>query len=1268
MVLSVSGEKITCVQSNIDGYELVWWGDECSDGHRYFNYSYKRSTLKEIYNTYNGKKGDSGYADGKIRVWKPSESLKQNADYYNGGALKISGQSVPSKITQGSSWSCKGTITSGYTITHVGGYILKYIDGEENIVYSKTVNPGTTSYSLLNIDVDKALLFNKLSAGTYYYKITAHDSSGKRLTLINAAFDVSGTSTLSISNKDYPKEVTLGSDWTCQGKISSNYNINQVSGYILGNDNSTVLYSKTVNPSARSYSLANGEIDKALLFNKLEAGSYYYKITAKDTSGKSLTLINEKFNIDSPCNFSGEITSSFPNGSIIESSSLQIWIDAEDSNEIENITLSVTGPEDSQIEYDWIYDGDFDTKRKMSYRIKYTKAGDYKISAIIECGNKELHEIVYCFSYDPKCNFTISNCNFRNDKIIKNPYEKLVFDAYDENGNKEVNLYLYNAENNVLVGKSHLTFTGAGNKSTFIINTDIARFPEGKYREQVEMICNAGNVHEVRVWEFEYVFPVISFVQDENIEPIAMKYDYRTEFVMPDDPIRKGYIFDGWYTEPEGKGERFTSDTEVRDDLTIYANWIVDSENYGDVIPEDISSYEDIPEGIWVAGTNDYTYTGSKIKQTLRVYDGKKHLNEGIDYVITYKNNKNAYTYLDGDYEIYEEVLQKTGKHIAVGSFDPKKAPQAIIQMKGNYSGRKNIYFRINPLDISGKEFKANTLTYTYTGKKQTPAPKLTWNGKALKYGTDFYIPEYDAAKKDKTAFKDTGTYNLTITGKKNFTGEIPVTLTISESKKQIAMNKVKVTGIKNKPWTGDQIVQTGFSVKYGKDVLSEENGDYTIEWGENTDAGTGTVTFIGTGTDEDGDGFSYIGSKKVSFKINGTAMSKVKVSGVKKSYPYTGAEIEPEASLTYRPSKNAQEISLTEGTHYTAVYQKNVDKGTATVLFTGLASGGYTGTKKVTFKITSAGVGDTTEGETTIENIQIAFADAENIQDGVYVAPYMKGGAKPEVIVTSGDKTLEAGKDYKVSYSNNKKPALSTDAKAPTVTVTGKGNYKGSKSETFTIEAKALSNENGITVVAKDKVENLKKNGYRQSFKVYDKDGKALGNKDYDTSTVTYTLIRKTNEDGTASEVNEPLGKNSIVPAGSIIRITVQGKGIYAGGEASGTYRILEKNYDISKATIQINNQPYTGNAILITDQSQFKVGKVFIKIGNQKKELILGQDIEVVRGSYVKNVNKGTAKVTFRGINDFGGTKTVSFKIGARSITDFWKGIYAKMAELWN
>ena len=36
-----------------------------------------------------------------------------------------------------------------------------------------------------------------------------------------------------------------------------------------------------------------------------------------------------------------------------------------------------------------------------------------------------------------------------------------------------------------------------------------------------------------------------------------------------------------------------------------------------------------------------------------------------------------------------------------------------------------------------------------------------------------------------------------------------------------------------------------------------------------------------------------------------------------------------------------------------------------------------------------------------------------------------------------------------------------------------------------------------------------------------------------------------------------------------------------------------------------------------------------------------------------------KGTAKVTFRGKGDYGGEKTVSFKIGQRSIVDYWQGV---------
>ena len=722
-----------------------------------------------------------------------------------------------------------------------------------------------------------------------------------------------------------------------------------------------------------------------------------------------------------------------------------------------------------------------------------------------------------------------------------------------------------------------------------------------------------------------------------------------TRITLPDDPVRENYMFIGWFTEKDGKGEQFTGESVVDSNLNLYAGW----------------TYIVItPEGIWIKDFEEPVYTGKEIKPQIEVYDGAVLLQPHTDYTISYKNNKNTYTYAEEDYQEYLEG----NSAVAVGTFNPKKAPQVILKMKGNYSGSRTIYFRINPVELDAETIAAEDLTVTYTGKKQKPTPKVTWNGKALKYGTDFYVPEYDATKKDKKAFTEKGTYTLTLTGKKNFTGELPITLAISESVKQIAIDKVTVKGIKDMPYTGEQLKPAGFSVKYKNDVLTEEGGDYTISWGENIAVGTGTITFTGTGLDTDGDGITYIGSKVVKFKITGISMSKTMVTGVEKQYGYTGEAIEPVGVITYKSGKEASEITLQKDVHYALSYQKNLEKGTATIVYSGLAEGGYTGTKKVTFKIVSRNISDVTVDGTTLEQVQVAYVDESNLQDGIYNAPFMKGGAKPEVTVGINDILLTQGKDYTISYSNNKKVASATDKKAPTIIIKGKGNYSGTKKVSYAIVPKPLSNENGITVVAKDKAVSASKNGYRQSFKVYDADGNALGSTDYDTKNVTYTLIQTENEDGSMKEENIVLDKTSVVAADSVILITVSGKGNYAGGEATGTYRILETGHDINKATIKIKNQEYTGNPVVITNQEQFTEGKVYLKVGKETRVLELGKDIEVVPGSYVKNVNKGTAKVTFRGIGDFGGTKTVSYKIGARSINEIWQGIFSKFSDWFN
>ena len=42
---------------------------------------------------------------------------------------------------------------------------------------------------------------------------------------------------------------------------------------------------------------------------------------------------------------------------------------------------------------------------------------------------------------------------------------------------------------------------------------------------------------------------------------------------LPTDPIRTGYLFDGWYTSTGGGGSQFTASTVVTSTRTVYANW-----------------------------------------------------------------------------------------------------------------------------------------------------------------------------------------------------------------------------------------------------------------------------------------------------------------------------------------------------------------------------------------------------------------------------------------------------------------------------------------------------------------------------------------------------------------------------------------------------------------------------------------------------------------------------------------------------------------------
>ena len=116
----------------------------------------------------------------------------------------------------------------------------------------------------------------------------------------------------------------------------------------------------------------------------------------------------------------------------------------------------------------------------------------------------------------------------------------------------------------------------------------------------------------------------------------------------------------------------------------------------------------------------------------------------------------------------------------------------------------------------------------------------------------------------------------------------------------------------------------------------------------------------------------------------------------------YTGSAIRPAVKVT------GMNGLLTEGTDYTVKYSANTNAGQAKVVISGI--GNYMGTVTKTFRILP-------------DKTSVITAD---LSDPSAKICYDSKGAAPAVAVSTvrNGKTvaLEAGKDYKVSYSGNKK------------------------------------------------------------------------------------------------------------------------------------------------------------------------------------------------------------------------------------------------------
>ena len=243
------------------------------------------------------------------------------------------------------------------------------------------------------------------------------------------------------------------------------------------------------------------------------------------------------------------------------------------------------------------------------------------------------------------------------------------------------------------------------------------------------------------------------------------------------------------------------------------------------------------------------------------------------------------------------------------------------------------------------------------------------------------------------------------------------------------------------------------------------------------------------------------------------------------------------------------------------------------------------------------------------------------------------------------GAKKLEKGKDYNLSYRNNKAVNNGTKSSTvPEIIVKGKGNFKGTLPVSFVITSQNLSN---LTLAVSDKAYKNRANIFATSIKITDINGKTLSaGKDYDKNSVVYSYVDDVNlENGVNKKAGDNVEKTDIIPADTKIQIAVTAK---TGGNYEGTaksiYRIIKS--DIKNAKISIPAQTYTGKAIVPTKAD------ITITVGGTK---LSESEFEIV--SCTNNIKKGKASVTIKGVGNYGGTKTIKFTIKSRGFLWWWR-----------
>ena len=233
-------------------------------------------------------------------------------------------------------------------------------------------------------------------------------------------------------------------------------------------------------------------------------------------------------------------------------------------------------------------------------------------------------------------------------------------------------------------------------------------------------------------------------------------------------------------------------------------------------------------------------------------------------------------------------------------------------------------------------------------------------------------------------------------------------------------------------------LTESQYTVKYYKAGSNEEVTKFPT-----TDDGYGEYYAIVTAND----GGNYTNSVKLTFQVvkQGSYLS-LTANPNNTEYKPAGEKISLVATYS-QASVTTHDKTKYSVTCYSPNGQENVTvtKDDTGAWFTATDAGTYV--IKATYETTTDGEKTYAYGSTTVVVNPKSISDASVQIAPITEQPYTGDAVVPELTIKDGEKTLELGKDYTISVTDNVQPGDTA-----TVTITGMGNYTGTATTMFRI------------------------------------------------------------------------------------------------------------------------------------------------------------------------------------------------------------------------